>query len=191
MNKTSTRTPATPITTNPIRVLKIGKCDSFSGKSKLTYQIGSKTGADVYIRITGNTGSGFYSDEWIPLADIENIGIKGKAITSWLLFPLFSCKSINTPAFLLAALYHEEVVQKGTKKKRTYEAAHPEKLRAEVKRLYAAGVNLAAGSATAKKKDLAKETPMLEAKRPAKAATADRKAKPSAKKTPAGKAKKK
>ncbi len=189
MNKTSTRIPATPGTSNPIRVLKLGKCDSFSGKSRLTYQLGSKTGNDAYIRIIGNSGTGFYSQEWVSLDEIENICIKGKAITSWLLLPLFKCKSINTPAFLLAALHHEEVVQKGTKKKRTYEAAHPEYLRAEVKRLYAAGVNLQAGNA--KKETPAKATPKLNTKRPAKAATADRKAKPSAKKTPAGKAKKK
>jgi hypothetical protein len=189
MNKTSTRTPATPGTTNSIRVLKLGKCDSFSGKSRLTYQLGSKTGNDAYIRIAGNSGTGFYSSEWLSMDDVENICIKGKAITSWLLFPLFKCKSINTPAFLLAALYHEEVVQKGTKKKRTYEAAHPEYLRAEVKRLYAAGVNLEAGNA--KKEVSAKAVPKPEAKSPAKAATAAPKAKPGTKKTPAPKAKKK
>jgi hypothetical protein len=188
MNKTPTRTPATPTTTNPIRVLKLGKCDSFSGKSRLTYQLGSKTGNDAFIRVTGNSGTGFYSDEWISMDDIENICIKGKAITSWLLFPLFKCKSINTPAFLLAALYHEEVVQKGTKKKRTYEAAHPEYLRAEVKRLYAAGVNLEAGNT--KKEAPAKATPKPEAKSPAKAVTAAPKAKPTSKKSLAAKAKK-
>ena len=189
MNKTPTRTPATSSTTNPIRVLKLGKCDSFSGMSRLTFQLGSKTGNDAYIRVTGNSGTGFFSDEWISLDDIENICIKGKALTSWLLFPLFKCKSINTPAFLLAALYHEEVVQKGTKKKRTYEAAHPEYLRAEVKRLYAAGVNLEAGNA--KKEATAKATPKPEAKSPAKAATAAPKAKPTNKKSPAPKSKKK
>lgn len=188
MNKISTRTPATSSTTNPIRVLKLGKCDSFSGKSRLAYQLGSKTGNDSFIRIIGNSGTGFYSQEWVNFDEIENICIKGKAITSWLLFPLFKCKSINTPAFLLAALYHEEVVQKGTKKKRTYEAAHPEYLRAEVKRLYAAGVNLEAGSA--KKEAPGKETPKPDAKSPAKAATAAPKAKPGAKKSPAAKAKK-
>lgn len=189
MNKTSTRTPATPSTTNPIRVLKLGKCDSFSGKSQLIYQLGSKTGNDAFIRIIGNSGTGFFSTEWISMDDIENICIKGKAITSWLLFPLFKCKSINTPAFLLAALYHEEVVQKGTKKKRTYESAHPEYLRAEVKRLYAAGVNLEAGNA--KKEAPAKATPKPEAKSPAKAATTGPKAKPTTKKSSAPKAKKK
>lgn len=189
MNKNSTRTPATSNTTNPIRVLKLGKCDSFSGKSRLIYQLGSKTGNDAYIRVTGNSGTGFYSDEWISMDDIENICIKGKAITSWLLFPLFKCKSINTPAFLLAALYHEEVVQKGTKKRRTYESAHPEYLRAEVKRLYAAGVNLEAGST--KKEAPAKAAPKPDAKSPAKAATAAQKAKAVTKKSPAPKAKKK
>jgi hypothetical protein len=185
MNKTSTRTPAATSNTNPIRVLKLGKCDSFSGKSRLTYQLGSKTGNDAYIRIIGNSGTGFFSNAWIPLDGIENICMKGKAVIPWLLMPLFSCKSVNTPAFLMAALYHEEVVQKGTKKKRTYESAHPEYLRAEVKRLYAAGVNLEAGST--KKEAPAKATPKPEAK----AAAATPKAKPTTKKTPAPKAKKK
>ena len=189
MNKTSTRTPATPSTTNPIRVLKIGKCDSFSGKSRLSYQLGSKTGNDAYIRIISNSGTGFFSNEWVSLDGIENICMKGKAVIPWLLMPLFSCKSVNTPAFLMAALHQEEVVQKGTKKKRTYEAAHPEYLRAEVKRLYAAGVNLEAGNA--KKEDPAKAPPKPEAKSPAKAATTAPKAKPTSKKTSALKAKKK
>lgn len=189
MNKTSTRTPGTPTTTNPIRVLKIAKCDSFSGKSRLTYQLGSKTGNDAYIRIIGNSGTGFYSQEWLNLDDIENICIPGKAITSWLLFPLFKGRSSNSPSFMLAALYDLEVVQCGTKKKRTYEAAHPEYLRAEVKRLYAAGVNLEAGNA--KKEAPAEATSKPEAKSPAKAATAAPKAKPTSKKTPAPKAKKK
>ena len=190
MNKTSTRTPAATSNTNPIRVLKLGKCDSFSGMNRLTYQLGSRTGNDAYIRVVANSGTGVFTDQWISMDDIENICIKGKALTSWLLFPLFKCKSINTPAFLLAALYHEEVVQKGTKKKRTYEAAHPEYLRAEVKRLYAAGVNLGAGSTTAKKEATAKATPKPEAKSPAKAVTAPQKAKAVTKKSPAAKAKK-
>jgi len=189
MNKTSIRTPATTSNTDLIRVLKLGKCDSFSGKSRLTYQLGSKTGNDAYIRIIGNSGTGFFSNEWIPLDGIENICMKGKSVTPFLLMPLFSCKSVNTPAFMMAALYHEEVVQKGTKKKRTYESAHPEYLRAEVKRLYAAGVNLEAGST--KKEVPAKATPKPETKSPAKAAAAAPKAKPTAKKVPAPKAKKK
>ena len=188
MNKTSTSTPTNPSNTNPIRVLKIGKCDSFSGKSRLTYQLGSKTGKDAYIRITGNTGTGFYSQEWISMDDVETC-IKGKAITSTLLFPLFKGKSVNTVFFMLAALNHEEVVQPGGERKRTYEVAHPEYLRAEVKRLFAAGVNLEAGSSTAKMDAPAKQTPKPVAKSPTKAATAVRKAKPGTKKTP--KAKKK
>jgi len=82
MNKSVSRTPATPSTTAAIRILKTGKCTSNSGKSKLTYQIGSANGTDIYVRVTGNAGSGFYSQEWIRLSDIENVCTKGKPITS-------------------------------------------------------------------------------------------------------------
>ena len=139
-----------PSTTTPIRVLKIGRCPSNSGKSKLTYQIGSANGTDIYVRVTGNTGSGFFSNEWIRLSDIESICVKGKPITSHQLFSLYRGKSINTPAFLLAALINEGLFEKGTKQRRTYEAIDAAPFKAAVRKLYTTGVNLPAGDTSTK-----------------------------------------
>lgn len=190
MTKSVSRTPAASSTTTPIRVLKTGKCTSNSGKSKLTYQIGSANGTDIHVRVTGNTGSGFFSNEWIRLSDIESICVKGKPITSHQLFSLYRGKSINTPAFLLAALVSEGLLQKGTKQRRTYEATDAAPYKATVRKLYATGVNVPAGNA-ARREGPAKETPKPEAGSPAKAPMATPKATAKAKKPPAPKAKKK
>ncbi len=150
MNKSINRTSAVPSTTATIRVLKIGKCTSNSGKSRLEYQLGSKTGNDAYVRVTGNTGSGFYSKEWLSLDDIESICVKGKPFTSYQLLPLLRCKSTNTAAFILATLLTEGLMQKGTKKKRTFEATDAAPFKAAIRKLYVTGVNLPAGDTATK-----------------------------------------
>ena len=50
-----------------IRTLKTGNCSSRSGKSKLTYLIGSDADSEIHFRIHGNTGNGFFNNDWIPL----------------------------------------------------------------------------------------------------------------------------
>lgn len=104
-----------------MEIIKKGKCPSLTGKSMLTYEVGrDEDGA--HLRITSNTGGGFYSGEWIAVSDIEAALAKTpEAITSLTLFKLFKGKSVNTPAFLLAALKHEGVVQavKGRQRKHT------------------------------------------------------------------------
>jgi hypothetical protein len=105
-----------------IRILKKGSCSSITGKSKLTYQVGTDEDAALYVRITGNTGAGFFSDEWVPVKAIEEALSKDpENVTSLLLFKLFKGKSVNTPAFLLAALRNEGVVEplKGRSRKHT------------------------------------------------------------------------
>ena len=93
-------------------------CKSLSGKSTLKYEL-SKTA----IRITANSGSGFFNPEWVPLEKIRAVLAKATPpITSAILSPLIKGKSANTPAFLLAALKHEGWVQG---KARNLEAAKP------------------------------------------------------------------
>ncbi len=185
MKKSISRTPAVPSTTATIRVLKIGKCTSNSGKSKLTYQIGSVNGTDIYVCVTGNTGTGFYSKEWLSLDDIESICVKGKPFTSYQLLPLLRCKSTNTPAFLLAALLNEGLMQKGTKKKRTYEATDAAPFKAEAKRLYVTSVNLPAGDTATKHSATTLDAAKTKAHASTPAATASTKPATTPKKTPA------
>jgi len=46
-----------------MKFLKTATCKTLSGKSTLTYQLGSEDD-EIHVRITKNTGSGFFSDEW-------------------------------------------------------------------------------------------------------------------------------
>lgn len=94
-----------------IRILKKGSCPTLSGKSTLSYVIGCNEKNEVFMRIAGNTGGGFHSGEWVSVKAIgAALAETPDAITSLALFKLFKGKSVNTPAFLLAALKHEGVV---------------------------------------------------------------------------------
>ena len=93
-----------------MRVLSTGTCETLSGSSKLTYHIGCMPDGEIYLRVHGNTGGGFFSQEWISLQDILTALKKrpdGRPITSILLNPLFRGRSANTPGFLMAVLLHE------------------------------------------------------------------------------------
>ena len=125
-----------------IRVLATGTCDTLTGSSQLTYHIGCLPDGEVYIRIHGNTGGGFFSQEWIALQDILRALEKrpsGKAITSILLNPLFKGKSANTPGFLLAVLLHEKVVRSMQGKLRRHELMDPSVFTDRVEKLLASG----------------------------------------------------
>ena len=96
---------------NPdIKVLKTASCLTLSGKSKLSYQVGLSPESVVHLRISKNSGNGFFSDEWLSIDSIVDTLKKrpeGKPITSILLNPLFKGRSANTPGFMMAVLLHE------------------------------------------------------------------------------------
>ena len=105
-----------------IHTIKTGNCSSRSGKSKLTYLIGSDDDSEIHFRIHGNTGNGFFNNDWIPLKTIlELLGKSGGAFTSFTLHPLLKGKSNNTPAFLIAALLEEGIIHRSLSEKRCYE----------------------------------------------------------------------
>ena len=113
--------------TNPdsaVRVLKTGTCPSLSGKSQLTYQIGCEGKSDIQFRISANSSSGFFSDDWVALSDIQEVLNKvpsGEPYTSFVLLPLFRGRSMNMPGFMFAALKQEGLVLAAKDKKRCYE----------------------------------------------------------------------
>lgn len=106
-----------------VRILKAGSCPSLSGKSKLRYEIGCSPEDEVMLRICGNSGCGYFNDDWIPwnrlVAVLEKHG--DKPITCFTLEPLLKGRSANTTGFLLAALKHEGLVQRMEANKRCYE----------------------------------------------------------------------
>ena len=141
--------PATPETA--IRILKVATCPSSSGKSKLTYQIGCAVNGDgistakseVQFRICGNSSTGFFSQEWIPLSSIQERFARvpaDKAITSHILNPLFQGKSVNTPSFMFAALHNEGLVCRSKTERRRYDRVDPKTFTSTVQALIAAPV---------------------------------------------------
>ena len=53
-----------------MKIIKTATCKSSSGQSTLTYNIG-KVGSDIQFQITENTGTGFFSKEWVSLSALE------------------------------------------------------------------------------------------------------------------------
>lgn len=119
-----------------IRTLKTGNCSSRSGKSKLTYLIGADSASEIHFRINGNTGNGFFNNDWVPLKTIlELLGKSGGAFTSYALHPLLKGKSNNTPAFLIASLLEEGIIHRSLTEKRCYEMSDVSVFMAKIKPL--------------------------------------------------------
>ena len=119
-------------------VVKTGTCDTLTKKSRLTYRIGTLPDGEVYFRIHKNTGNGFFSREWIALADIQKTLAKipvSKPVTAIVLDPLFKGRSVNSAGFLLGILVHEKLLIPMQGKKRSHEAADPAEITKWIQRL--------------------------------------------------------
>ncbi|MDP3005300.1 hypothetical protein [Methylotenera sp.] len=127
------------------KILKIGNCNTLSGKGTLAYQVGCNPTSEIFFRITANSGGGWFSADWISLkVIISAIGKANKSFTSYALHTLFTGKSVNTPAFLFAALKQESLVAIDTDNPRCYVTVPPDTFMAEIKALIASGTNLKA-----------------------------------------------
>jgi hypothetical protein len=111
-----------------MRVLKTSSCKTLSGKSTLTYQLGCNSDAEIHLRITKNSGGGFFSDEWVKHEDIQAVlkeRSKDSPIMSHFISPLLKGKSSNTSGFIMAALSHLKLIRPLPKKKRLHELLDP------------------------------------------------------------------
>ena len=104
-----------------IITLKTGNCPSSSGRSKLNYHIGEDLESSHHLRIYSNSGNGFCNDDWLSLSSIVSVleSTVGE-FTTQVFQPLLRGKSKNTPAFLMAVLLEEGLVQQVSTKKRCY-----------------------------------------------------------------------
>lgn len=94
-----------------IKVIRTASTNSLSGKSTISYEIGTR-GDQQYIRLTGNSAGGLFCKEWILLSDVQQL-LKGVALpTSKTLQPLYEGRSSNSPGFLLACAIQEGLVEK-------------------------------------------------------------------------------
>ena len=126
----------------PLRILKIARCPTVSGKSTLTYHLGCTPESVIKIRLYGNTGNGFLNQDWIAWTAIQEKLELHSPFTSQVLHALFSGKSLNSPGFLMAVLKAEGVVKASTVKGRCYELTKDAGFLAEIERLMASSVEL-------------------------------------------------
>jgi hypothetical protein len=139
--------------TEIIHTIKTGNCSSRSGKSKLTYLIGADSASEIHFRIHGNTGNGFFNNDWIQLENIlELLGKSGGAFTSFTLHPLLKGKSNNTPAFLIASLLEEGIIHRSVSEKRCYELSDVSVFLTKIKPLMEAKTVIEKESKPSKKK---------------------------------------
>lgn len=126
-----------------MRVLKVATCPSNSGKGTLTYHIGCSSDQEIFFRVTGNTGGGLFSPEWISLSVIQPAFEQAPfPLTSYPLIKLYQGKSTNTPAFLMAALKNEGLVRNLEGKIRGYEITDSKAFMDEMNALMASDIDL-------------------------------------------------
>ena len=138
--KQNTTQPTAVVTELPkastIKVIKIGSCHNISGKHKLTYHIGCNEAQDICFRVIENSGGGYFSSEWVSLPNIVKvIETAATPTTSSSLFSLFKGKSVNTPAFLLAVLVNEKLVELHSDNTRAYQLTNHAEFLTEIKKL--------------------------------------------------------
>jgi len=87
-------------------ILKTGECPSLSGSSILTYRIGrNNDNEEIYIALTGNSGGGHFSPDWVSLEQLYTVlDSQKKPITSGALHGLYQGKSSNNASFTAAIL---------------------------------------------------------------------------------------
>jgi hypothetical protein len=95
-----------------MKILKTAECPSLSGKSTLTYQVGSNSDNEVFIKLAGNSGGGRYSPDWVSLEEIYTVlASQKKPITSGALQDLYQGKSSNNASFTTAILLKEGLLK--------------------------------------------------------------------------------
>lgn len=141
-----------PTVTPPaIRTIRVSTTPSLSGKATLTYLTGCSADGEICIRVSANSGGGFWSTEWVAFPAIQSALAslpKDTPITSYALRGLFSGKSVNSRGFLMAALKHLGLVQPMPDKQRCYVLLDPKPFLAEVKTLIDSGVELPAAESS-------------------------------------------
>lgn len=143
MAKAKTSKVKAPVVDQVLRILKVGTCTNVSGKHKLTYHIGCNTDQVIHFRIYDNSGGGSFSGEWVALKTMQDAIEAGpKPTTSFALSSLFNGKSVNTPAFLLAAMMNEGLIEIHAENQRCYATTNPDAFTADIKQLMDSDIDI-------------------------------------------------
>jgi hypothetical protein len=121
-----------------IQVLQADTCPTSSGKSTLGYEIGTDESDGIYLRISSNTGGGFFSNEWVSFEAICNAIADwpdDQGITSNTFRKIFHGRSANTPGFVIAVLNAVGILEPEGEKQRVHQARNPESFLAKVEAL--------------------------------------------------------
>ena len=146
------------VTDSSIRILKNASCPTLSDKGTLGYHIGINANDDLLIRVATNSGGGYFSSEWVPFSTALNLLQNAdKPLTSYSLLTLFKGKSVNTPAFLFAALKSEGLVLPDSENPRCYALTPKDTFMAQMATLKASDISLEVIEPKAK---LVKPTPI-------------------------------
>ena len=160
-------------TDNDIQILKEATCPTSSGKSTLTYQVGKDESDAIFLKISGNDGGGFWSAEWVALADIQS-AIKAwpedQGITSMAFRKIFRGKSANTPGFLVAVLCDLGLLEPMGDRKRVHQACDPAAFLASLEEQSQVAGKQPGTRAKTQAKTKSKAAPKAKSKTPAKAA---------------------
>jgi len=126
-----------------MRILKMGECQSLSGRSTLTYSISCREDKEVYLSLVGNTGKGIFNKDWISLVLLDPLlASEEKPITSGLLRELFKGKSSNSAGFVLAVLLKEGLLKVSKDSLRCYERIDPTEFKKSIQELIESKVSL-------------------------------------------------
>lgn len=145
--------PISPIQAEPdIRILKIGTCPSLSGLSDLSFTVGipvdSKDIADACLRISGNSSSGKWNGDSIPISRIDHLLSalpQDQSFTAAAFNPLYPNASSNSPGFMAGICLHLGLISR-VSNSRAYVRDSGEMFWAEMETALADGVNLATSS---------------------------------------------
>jgi len=127
-----------PTSVSSLHIIKTSSCQALSGNGEIGYELSLDNKKALHIRITSNTGGGYFSDESIAMTGIEHILLSQpdpSRLTSVALQPLFKGKSVNTPAFLMAALRNEGFVKPIGELKRFHQCIDAKSFKALIKKL--------------------------------------------------------
>jgi len=137
MPQTKTNPSVTQTITNS-HIIKPSICQPLSGKGEIGYTFSLDSEKSLHIRITSNSGGGYFSNESIALTCIEGVLFSQAdtaRLTSVALQPLFKGKSVNTPAFLMAALRNEGFVKPIGELKRYHQCIDAKSFKALIRKL--------------------------------------------------------
>ncbi|WP_417316067.1 hypothetical protein [Cycloclasticus pugetii] len=133
---------------NRKQIIKTSSCKALSGNGEIGYEFSLDNKKSLHIRITSNSGGGFFSDESIPISDIEHILFSQtdpSRLTSVAFQPLFKGKSVNTPAFLMTALRNEGFVKPIGELKRFHQCVDAKSFKTLIKKLQKLAMSSTAG----------------------------------------------